>query len=56
MLSKLLLFSVVVSTVMLPVLAARDRLPRRGLKRAIVWVVAFNAFYLFALRVIYPRL
>lgn len=54
--SKLLLLSFVVALVALPILAARDPHPRRALKKTIAWTVAFNAFYLFALRFILPRL
>jgi hypothetical protein len=54
--AKILLVSVVLMMVAIPVLAARDPNPKRGLKKAILLVVAFNLFYLFAVRYIYPRL
>lgn len=53
---KLLLLSTVISLVALPVIASREPHPRRALKKAVVWLVLFNFFYLFAVRVIYPRL
>ena len=56
MIAKLLLFSVIIMMVAIPVLAARDPNPKRGLKKALLLVFAFNLFYLFAVRYIYPRL
>lgn len=53
---KLLLLSTVISLVALPIIASKDPHPKRALKKAILWLVAFNFFYLFAARVIYPRL
>jgi hypothetical protein len=53
---KLLLLSTVISLVALPIIASRDPNPKRAMKKALVWLVAFNFFYLFAVRVIYPRL
>jgi hypothetical protein len=54
--SKLLLLSVLIAATAIPIWAAREPNPRKGLKKAIFYTFAFNAFYLFALRVIYPRL
>jgi len=56
MIAKLLLFSVVIAAVVIPVHAARARRAGAGLRKAIWWMIAFNLFYLFAVRVIYPRL
>ena len=56
MIAKLLLVSIVLAAVVIPVRAARARGARRGLRIAILWMLAFNLFYLFAVRVIYPRL
>ncbi len=53
---KLLLLSVLISLVTLPIWAARDRNGKRGLKRALFWVAAYNVFYMAALRFLYPRL
>ena len=39
-----------------PIIAARDRHPMRGLRRSILIILAFNVFYWFAIRYIYPRL
>lgn len=54
--SKLLLLSCLIALVVLPIFGARDKNPLRGLKRAMFFLLAFNLFYIVALRVIYPRL
>jgi hypothetical protein len=36
--------------------AARDRSARRGLRKALVWMFAFDVCYLVAVMFIYPRL
>ena len=53
---KLLLLSVCLALVGIPLWAARDAHPGRGLKRALVGVVMFNLLYVFLLRVVVPRL
>ena len=53
---KLLLGSVLIATVLLPMLAARERSPMRGLRKLVATLVAFNIFYLFAVLYLYPRL
>jgi len=53
---KLLLLSVLIATIAIPALAARDPNPRRGVKRAVFFYLAFNLCYLFGLLYIYPRL
>ena len=54
--SKLLLVSVLLATVVIPVQAARAPDPVRGL-RTLVWRASlFMAGYVLALRFIYPRL
>ena len=52
---KLILMSVLVATVAVPALAARRRGARAGLGRLVWWALAFNVFYLLAVRFIYPR-
>ncbi len=52
---KLILLSVVLALVIVPIVAASDRDAGRGLKRAVFAVVAFNLFYAFALRYLFPR-
>ncbi len=54
--AKLLLVSVVFALVAIPVLASRDRSAARGLRRALLLTVAFNAAYYLALRYVLPRL
>lgn len=54
--SKLILLSVLVAMVALPAWAARERHPRRALKRAVLLMVAFNLAYAFAVLVLVPRL
>ena len=54
--TRLLLLSVMVALVALPVLAARDRHPGRGARRAALLVIAFDVAWAFALAFIYPLL
>lgn len=53
---SVLLQSLMLALLLLPILAARDARPRRGLKRAVVWLLGFSVFYAVALRFLYPRL
>lgn len=53
---KLVLNSILIATLALPMFAARDRSPMRGLRRALLWVAAFDACYLVALLYVYPHL
>ncbi len=50
---KLLLYSVLVALVLIPALAARDPVPLRGLKRALIWTLVFDALYGVALTGLY---
>ena len=54
--AKLLLLSLVIATVVIPLIAARDPKGPRGLKRTVVWFAVFTALYVIACLVIYPRL
>ena len=54
--AKILLLSLVIATVAIPLVTARDAKAPRGLKRTVVWFAVFTAFYVFACLVIYPRL
>jgi hypothetical protein len=54
--AKLLLISVILMMIVVPAIAARDPNPRRGLKRAVIWFVGYNFFYLLAVRYLYYRL
>jgi hypothetical protein len=53
---KLLLTSVLLASVALPMRAARDRSAVRGLRKTVLWTVAFNVLYLIAILYVYPRL
>ena len=53
---KLLLMSVMVAMVALPMRAARDGSAVRGLRKTVLWTVAFNVLYLIAVLYVYPRL
>jgi hypothetical protein len=54
--TKLLLLSILVATIALPARAAtQSKNPKLGLKKALVHVAIFNAFYLFALLFLYGR-
>lgn len=53
---RLILISIVLALIAIPVLAARDENPRRGLKRALAGIMAFTFVYAFLLRVVLPRL
>ena len=54
--AKLLLLSVVIAMIALPVLTARDRNAKRGLKNALLLVIGFNLLYLLLVRFVYPHL
>ena len=51
---SVLLQSMMLALLVIPIVAARESRPLRGLKKAVVWFVAFNLFYMLALRFIYP--
>lgn len=54
--AKLLLLSTVLMAILMPILAAKDGNPRRGLRRLVHGMVLYNIFYLFAVLEIYPRM
>ena len=43
--SRLLLASILVALIALPIIAARAPDGRRGLRRAVLWVMAYSAAY-----------
>jgi hypothetical protein len=53
--SKFIQLSIVLATIVLPWLAARDRSASRGLRRAVAALVAFNVFYVVTITYILPR-
>jgi hypothetical protein len=54
--SKLVLLSIVVALVVIPIRAARQAHPLKGLRVALLGLVSFHLFYAFLLRVVVPRL
>ncbi len=53
---SLLLMSILFATIAIPLVAAHDAYPRRGLRRAVLGILAFDVIYLVACMVVYPRL
>ena len=53
---KLLLISIIISSVAIPVWAARDGNARRGLTKAVVVIGACSILYLLALKYLYWHL
>lgn len=53
---KFILISILFANVAIPIWAARERSPGKGLKKAIVSMLVFDVVYLAALLVVYPRL
>jgi hypothetical protein len=50
--SKAILLSAVIAIVALPVWAAKEKNPKAGLRKALLYMVVFNLFYLFCLKFI----
>jgi hypothetical protein len=50
---KLILASVIIATVAVPALAARDPSAHRGMKRTLLFVFLFNALYVALLTLVY---
>lgn len=48
--------SMLVALIVIPLVAAREPNPTRGLRKAILWFVGFNLLYMLALRFVYSRL
>jgi hypothetical protein len=48
--SKTILLSAVLAMIALPVIAAKEKSPKAGLKKALLYLVVFNVCYLLALR------
>jgi hypothetical protein len=53
--SKLILISVIIGLLVIPARAARDSNARRGLKKTVVQMLFFYAFYAFALAFLWGR-
>lgn len=54
--AKLILISILFATVAVPMRAASDSSPTRGLRRAVGLLVCFNLLYLILVVFVYPRL
>jgi hypothetical protein len=54
--AKVILVSILVATIAIPMRAARDPSPARGLVRAALWFAVFDVLYLLATVYVYPRL
>jgi hypothetical protein len=54
--AKLLLLSIIFANIALPARAAREKNGRAGFRKMVIWLAAFNLFYVFALCFIYGRL
>jgi cytochrome c biogenesis factor len=52
--TSFLLVSVLLAALVVPVIAAGDRNPRRGVKRMVAVLFVFNALYLAYLTLVYP--
>ncbi|HYJ08485.1 MAG TPA: hypothetical protein VEX18_05735 [Polyangiaceae bacterium] len=55
MISKLAELSIVIALIAVPARAARQKDARMGMRKLIIWMLAFDLFYLFALRFLYGR-
>jgi hypothetical protein len=53
--AKLILLSIIFASIALPARAARQANPKKGLRKVIIYVLVFNALYLFALRFVWMR-
>ncbi|HEY2408695.1 MAG TPA: hypothetical protein VGI10_21970 [Polyangiaceae bacterium] len=51
--AKLLLLSIIIASIALPARAARDVNSRRGLRKVITLMLAFNLLYVLAIRFLY---
>ena len=53
---KFLLYTILIATVVIPMIAAGDKSAIRGFRKVVLWMAAFNVFYMFAILYIWPRL
>lgn len=54
--AKLLLISLLGATIVIPIVASRRPPTRRGLRRTVIWTLAFLAAYVLACVFVYARL
>jgi hypothetical protein len=53
---KVILISILLANVIIPLRAAWERSARRGLKKALFFMLVFEAAYVAAVVLVYPRL
>jgi len=53
---KALLISILIATVAIPTLAARNPSAHRGLKRALFYTFVYELLYVLLLKFVYPRI
>lgn len=53
--AKLILLSIIISSIWLPARAAKLKNPEQGLRKLIIYVLVFNLVYVMALRFLYMR-
>lgn len=53
---KILLISFIFGPIIIPMIAARDASPVRGLRKAVLWWIAFVLWYAFVFLYLAPRL
>jgi len=53
--SKLILISMIIAMIVIPARAARDKSPKKGLRKAVIQSLIFDAFYAFALVFLWGR-
>jgi hypothetical protein len=53
--SKIILLSIIFATIIIPGICAREKNPKKGMRKLVIYMLAFNAFYAFALRFLYGR-
>lgn len=54
--SKLILLSIIIAIIAVPARAARLPNPRKGLRKVVLQILLFEAFYAFALIFLYGRI
>lgn len=53
---KLILISIIAVTIVVPAFAARERNPRRALRKMLFWTLLGVGAYVVSLLLVYPRL
>ncbi|HYP74530.1 MAG TPA: hypothetical protein VER12_01160 [Polyangiaceae bacterium] len=53
--SKLILFSMIIALIVIPARTAREKSSKKGLRKAVIHSLLFDAFYAFALIFLWGR-